>query len=739
MLSIRKLTATFGRLEDQTLELHRGLNVITGGNETGKTTWAEFILAMFYGVDTRARARGDQLPVKTRYLPWNGKPMAGRMELETDSGRLVLERSSGASPLSELTVRDGSGNTVSGLNAVHCGETLLGAEAGVFRRSGCLIQRQAAVSADGDLEKRLNSLVTTGSEEYSFADLDAKLKRMQNDVRYNQTGELPRARAEREQVRDSLRRCDELSRQLTGLSLRISHEQDREAELSEISEGIAQLERQTRQDAVRESREALQQAEEEMRRWETVCAELPPQEDLDGLRRELKSIRDTAQTAAMEEGLDRQDLPSPPEDPAFYQFNAQQAAEKAAEDARFVAENLAPRKPAYLRLALFLLPGLAALIAGILLLVLEPLPDFAKTLGLVLTVLGAVAVLGMAFRFYRRLSAENTSRQAARNLLTWYEAHSSGEILEKAEAYGKSWEQYQERQAQFRQSMEDRSARAAELSERTSALLDRVRAFVPGCDTLEQAEAWLQEAAFASASLEQARRMSVSRRTALERLQTQELPEPDPAEDLTRFRQYDPAAIRADLERCTGELRSLRSDADRISGALEQLGDPYVLNAELEALDAREKSLQERYDAISMARAALSQADEQLRSRFSPMLCKRAGEIFSMLTEGRYDRISLDREFRVRIHPAGSTLDRPLSCFSGGTADQLYLALRLAICDLLLPEVPIILDDALVYFDDQRALLALKTLKALARTRQILLFTCQSREKRLLDSLQPNA
>ena len=72
---------------------------------------------------------------------------------------------------------------------------------------------------------------------------------------------------------------------------------------------------------------------------------------------------------------------------------------------------------------------------------------------------------------------------------------------------------------------------------------------------------------------------------------------------------------------------------------------------------------------------------------------------------------------------------------SGGTADELYLSVRLAVCRLLLPEdAPILLDDALVMFDDDRLRLALHLLRREAETRQILLFTCQSREKRCLSA-----
>jgi len=72
---------------------------------------------------------------------------------------------------------------------------------------------------------------------------------------------------------------------------------------------------------------------------------------------------------------------------------------------------------------------------------------------------------------------------------------------------------------------------------------------------------------------------------------------------------------------------------------------------------------------------------------------------------------------------------------SAGTIDQLYLAVRLAICELALPgdnPCPIILDDALVYFDDERCKNALELLRGMAKDRQIILFTCHGREAAFL-------
>ena len=51
-MMIKKLDATFGKLEGESLELHDGLNVISAPNESGKSTWCAFVRAMLYGVDS---------------------------------------------------------------------------------------------------------------------------------------------------------------------------------------------------------------------------------------------------------------------------------------------------------------------------------------------------------------------------------------------------------------------------------------------------------------------------------------------------------------------------------------------------------------------------------------------------------------------------------------------------------------------------------------------------------------
>ena len=179
------------------------------------------------------------------------------------------------------------------------------------------------------------------------------------------------------------------------------------------------------------------------------------------------------------------------------------------------------------------------------------------------------------------------------------------------------------------------------------------------------------------------------------------------------------------------QLAAARSATDRLTGQLHAMGDPDGLRASAESLQSQIGQLQEEYDALRLAMDTLTGANTVLQNRFSPQLSRRTAEIFHELTEGRYTAAALDRSFHLTARPAGDPIDRDIQLLSAGAADQLYLSARLAICELVLPlekSIPIILDDALTNFDNERCAAALRWLKQAAAHRQILLFTCHSRE-----------
>ena len=196
------------------------------------------------------------------------------------------------------------------------------------------------------------------------------------------------------------------------------------------------------------------------------------------------------------------------------------------------------------------------------------------------------------------------------------------------------------------------------------------------------------------------------------------------------------------LRALLGREESLKAAIHRTAGQIQGRGDPIALREQEAALLSRREELQAEYDAIALAMEVLSQADTDLQNRFSPALGEKSAEIFTKLTQGKYNRVLLDREMIPSAQETDRLAPHEAALLSQGASDQLYLAVRLAVCQLVLPAenaAPIILDDALVSFDDGRMAAALDYLLELSAQRQILLFTCQSREAACLRRLHPNA
>ena len=124
-------------------------------------------------------------------------------------------------------------------------------------------------------------------------------------------------------------------------------------------------------------------------------------------------------------------------------------------------------------------------------------------------------------------------------------------------------------------------------------------------------------------------------------------------------------------------------------------------------------------------------ADAELQSRFSPQLAQKAADYMDYLTSGRYDELVLARDLSAKARSADDPTPRDTAYLSAGTADLLYLSVRLALCELTCPTddpCPLVLDDTLVNFDDARARRAMALFREIAQHRQVILFTCHERD-----------
>ena len=191
------------------------------------------------------------------------------------------------------------------------------------------------------------------------------------------------------------------------------------------------------------------------------------------------------------------------------------------------------------------------------------------------------------------------------------------------------------------------------------------------------------------------------------------------------------------LEKTERELASIRQELGLCRGRMEVMGDRPTLEQELRETNARLEKLQAIYDAAVLAQDTLTKATQSLQRRFGPGISRLAQSYLQAMTEGKYDRLTLTEDLTLLAASREENMVRPAVWRSDGTSDQLYLALRLAVAKLVTPQAPLILDDALVRFDDRRLRAAMGLLKAQGAEKQILLFTCQSREEAALSEI-PN-
>lgn len=720
-MDILHLNGTFGRLDHSELTLSAGLNLLYAPNETGKSTWGAFIRTMLYGLSTRERG---PLADKNRYAPWGGAPMQGRMDLSADGCGCTLLRETrrAASPMGEFSCTyAGTGTPVPGITGQNAGDVLLGVPREVFERSAFIGQNALAVDQNAELERRIAALITTGEEDTSYTESYERLKKQLNRRRHNKTGLIPALERETDHLHGTLAQLDALQEQARQSRTELDALEHRAGTLRQQVSQWQALARQEQRSAYCQAEQAAAAAQARAEALEDTCAGLPDDTALTllegqaaALPGELSALtekRRAAEESAAAAARARAALEQHPLYPA------------AEPELRQQAEAIKPSRDPGLFLPIF--AGLLIPIAAVLAFLFRDSRPLPFWLFVGMAGLGTAATL-MAVRARRRHIQENhafaeTQRAALEAQIAEYlplrqQAEDTAETARRAEVSAADGEDACRR--------------------RLRELLTQVCAFAPAVTDLSGVQLALADVRRRKSALADARQQA--REAALYRdALARQLPElSDAGQTVLPPSGTSCAQAAEELERVQALLTQERSRFDTLMGRIRSLDRSSDLESQLSQKQEQLQTLQTEYDAIAMAMDALSSANTVLQNRFSPALGARAAEIFSAITGGRYDKVLLSRDFSLSAEAAGDPVGRSVHLLSQGAADQLYLAVRLAICDMVLPadkRVPLILDDALVTFDDERLHAALEYLLAESQKRQILLFTCQKRE---MDYLQ---
>ena len=166
---------------------------------------------------------------------------------------------------------------------------------------------------------------------------------------------------------------------------------------------------------------------------------------------------------------------------------------------------------------------------------------------------------------------------------------------------------------------------------------------------------------------------------------------------------------------------------------LDRGDDAAAAAAEVQGAVARARQLAERWARVRLAEAVLSREIQRYRDQNQGPILGRASEVFQRLTRGAYNglRAGLDDDGeRPILLAVKDTGDVPTNLLSDGARDQVYLALRVASLErhaAAAGPLPLVVDDILIQFDDERARAALEVLAGLSATVQVIFFTHHQR------------
>lgn len=204
----------------------------------------------------------------------------------------------------------------------------------------------------------------------------------------------------------------------------------------------------------------------------------------------------------------------------------------------------------------------------------------------------------------------------------------------------------------------------------------------------------------------------------------------------TRTTPLDESSIGKVVARKSAQRDEMVSSLEKIGLRYGELGEQLARARDMRELDEAKQHYQELRTRMADGKAELAnllttrflleKAVEEWESRSQPEVYRRAGELLSLMTDGAWIRVALSSEGTIIATDAARN-ERDPKHLSLGTCQQLYLALRIALlmcADNVGESVPILADDILVNFDSQRRAGAARALAQLARTRQVIVFTC---------------
>lgn len=761
--------ASFGGIKNLKIDFSDNFNIIYGNNEDGKTTVMSFIKMMFYGSERGGNTLSKN--IRKKYTPWDSSAMAGSIDFEHNGKKYRLEKefrtsnSTDKATLYDLMLSEKV--TVSG----DIGQKFFGISMAAFERSVFIGQfgfPENDSDAEGEISGKLSNLALTGDENVSFEAVNSRLQKAKLALmsKSGRAGEYDK----------NVKAASDIEEKIRTLTL-AKEEFERKTESAELLKAeIEKLQKKAEELKIKIS------AEQDIRNAEKLRKLLSLKQELDNLNktltlsdgtvidemylRKLKFCISKCDTAKAKVNAKQNEIEllnksiaaglNPPENATKENAESlsKQLAElntllenktKECEEIKQKIENTeneieefkGKRKKVNKPL---LFGGVAVSVIGIILLfVMSVAGIIGLVAGLTLVLLGFILKpLDTSLTENLKFEAENlkTKLLTAQNEQTSVSVKISG-VSAKFEAINAALNATSAVIENQKKMLETAKAELENLiteeTAETDVLLGLI-ALYKKTETMEDVVSLLDEI---SEKVERQKKHKtelsiylkeldgISYDKAREKLAALSETDTELTEDFEEIKQNF-SEILSSIADKKSQYATLVAEAKNYKNAGENLES---LKKKREELKGKLASQKEFCDIVDLTSVTLAESFAEVHSGYGAVLEQKAAEIFESLTLGKYENMYISKSFDIDVGEKDAFSRRDIGFLSSGANDQAYLSLRLALSSLMSQtgeSLPVLLDDSLAQYDDNRTESALAFLKQYSENQQIIMFTCHN-------------
>lgn len=775
-MKIKSINVTsFGKFKNYQLNFSDGFNLIYGENENGKTTLMDFIRMMFYGSKNANKA--GYINPRKRYAPWDSSAMSGSIDFEHEGKNYRLERQfRGRNSSDKITLLDLDNGTLTDISGeVAPGESFFGLTLSAFEKSVFIDNNVTFhdTEGSGEINSRLANIESSGDETVSSADVIKRVQDAMYELRSatNRGGKIIKDEQSLQLLEDELAEARRIDRLRAQKAEQIADKELAIAEIfkikSDIFNEIKRSEQDTKYLRLKQFVETANEYEACEKRLLLSDGSVADKIYCDTLRNKITELK-IKQTSLDNK---RQESDRLLEEIALLEKSAGGDTEKLLADSQSRKEQLNNKllenqellnkiHTRKLEIETQLTtkkrtPNIPLIIIGALLTVVFLVVSFI--VGLYLLPFAAVGIILLALGLFSKTNpdyvplneeldqlkqslatAEKNKESITQSLETANEQHNlllvskntdQNLIVSKREYATRIMTEVSRLQLETNDMLCDILAFCARLKPATdvtaaAALLDETENDIVLLENLRTKAEYAAKGTGCHNLTEATEHLAILEKTH------------------SGTGAQDTEQLKLRLDEITKEHAKLNQDLATLKAeaATEyaNIKSPSQIENEIAELKKKIGEKEDYHEILSLAAAALNDADAVRRRSFSSVLDGRALQIFKEITAQKYDSLMVSKDFDISVSGVDSLGTQSLAGLSRGANDQAYFALRLALAEIIGKEsggLPLLLDDVFSQYDDKRQETAFNFLKTYSKDNQLLFFTCHNNCKEAANKL----